>query len=109
MSITQNNNSIYPRDIWLNSMSAINVYASHKLMILDYTEDGKWIDARRRVNAKDRVKALVQKRILTQQESDNLYSMIDSDDLENLVVVDCILEEKEKIKTWKNKLKFWKK
>lgn len=73
---------------------------SYRFTIMDLS-DG-------RCDAIDRVKALFKKRVLTEQELFTLNKMIDSEDLENLELAKGILDEKEKIKTWKDKLKFWK-
>ena len=66
-----------------------------------------------RCDAKNRVKALFDKQVLTEQELINLCRMIDSPDLENLELVKGILDEKEKvtvrIRSFVDRLKFWKK
>lgn len=79
--------------------------ASYRFVIIDLT-DG-------RQDATRRVKSLLKKRVLTEQESDSLQAMIDSEDLENLELAKGILDEKEKVKVgieaFVDKLKFWKK
>jgi hypothetical protein len=91
-------------EFWLKSMSSINVVnpaSSYRFMIIDLT-DGRF-------DVRQRIKVLVDKKLLNKEEQINLHEMINSEDLENLEVVKAILDEKEKIKTWKDKLKFWKK
>lgn len=95
---------------FINSQVGVNVKntaaaVSYRFMIMDLS-DG-------RDDAKNRVKALFDKQVLTEQELINLCRMIDSPDLENLELVKGLLDEKEKVKVgieaFVDKLKFWKK
>ena len=93
-----------------NSQVGVNVKnpaaaVSYRYMIMDLSDC--------RCDAKNRVKALFDKKVLTEQELINLCRMIDSPDLENLELVKGLLDEKEKVKVgieaFVDKLKFWKK
>lgn len=69
-----------------------------------------------RVDVRNRLNLLQKKKVFTEGEFERLHMMIDSDDLENLEVVKCILDQKEndmrknfRDKTFMEKLKFWRK
>ena len=97
------------RAVWRKFMESPVVVkdptASYRFVIMDLSEG--------RQDATRRVQSLLKKRVLTEQESDSLQAMVDSQDLENLELAKGILDEKEKvtvrIRSFVDRLKFWKK
>lgn len=89
--------------LWMHQAIIVrNPFATHSFrnVILDVS-DG-------RLTARQELEKLRTRKVITQEEIENLTAMIDSPDEENLVIVKCIIEEKKKMKTRREKLMFWR-
>lgn len=65
-------------------------------------------DTWQKLNASSRVRKLIKRKTITIQEADSFKAMIDSKDIESLELAIALIEKKEKIRTMKEKLMFWK-